>query len=196
MALGAIIKECAEVTNCPRLADTYVGPHCTVRDSSITSSTALAHCEISSAHLLDAVMHQSCKVLTGAQLNGVLMFPHSSVTSQAKVSESVLGPDCAISIGECHHSLLGPHSGFHHQALLIAASWPMGRGNIAYGAMIGADTHCVYTDCISMILVLNCSPLLFSFLHCNAMQARTTPAAATTRSASPARAPSSGWAPR
>ena len=132
-----IICDDVELVSCTAVRNSFIGSYSNVRDSNINSSTALAHCEISSAHLTDAVLHQSCKVLTGAQLNGVLMFPHASVTSQAKVSDSVLGPDSAVSVGECRHSLLGPHAGFHHQALLIASSWPMGRGNIAYGAMIG-----------------------------------------------------------
>lgn len=132
-----IICDDVELVSCSAVRNSFIGSYSNVRDSNISSSTALAHCEVSSAHLVDAVMHQSCKVQTGAQLNGVLMYPHSSVTNQAKVSESILGPDCSISIGECHHSLLGPHSGFHHQALLVASSWPMGRGNISYGAMIG-----------------------------------------------------------
>jgi hypothetical protein len=29
--------------------------------------------------------------------------------------------------------------GFHHQSLLIAAYWPEGKGNIAYGAMVGSN---------------------------------------------------------
>jgi ADP-glucose pyrophosphorylase len=132
-----IICDDVELISCTSIRNCFIGSYSNVRDSNLSSSTALAQCEISSAHLVDAVLHQSCKVLTGAQLNGVLMFPNSSVTSQAKVHSSVLGPDCEVSIGECHHSLLGPLVGFHHQALLIAASWPMGRGNIAYGAKIG-----------------------------------------------------------
>ena len=52
---------------------------------------------------------------------------------------SFLGLDSSIARGECHHSLIGPFVGFHHQALLIAALWPLGRGNIAYGAMLGSN---------------------------------------------------------
>jgi hypothetical protein len=29
--------------------------------------------------------------------------------------------------------------GFHHQSLLIAAFWPEGKGNVAYGAMVGSN---------------------------------------------------------
>ena len=36
-------------------------------------------------------------------------------------------------------SLVGPFVAFHHQALLIAAYWPEGKGNIAYGANVGSN---------------------------------------------------------
>ena len=57
----------------------------------------------------------------------------------ARVAQSVLAPDSSVAGGECHHSLLGPFVGFHHQSLLIAAVWPLGRGNVAYGANVGAN---------------------------------------------------------
>ena len=41
-----------------------------------------------------------------------------------------------MSGGECCHSLLGPHVGFHHSSLLIATLWPLGRGNLAYGCKV------------------------------------------------------------
>jgi carbonic anhydrase/acetyltransferase-like protein (isoleucine patch superfamily) len=160
-----IVCDDVELVGCTTVRNSFIGSYSNVRDSSVTSSTALAHCEVSSANLVDVVMHQSCKVLSGAQLNGVLLFPHSSVTSQAKVSEAILGPDCSVSIGECHHSLLGPHSGFHHQALLIASSWPMGRGNIAYGAMIGKAEQiepriasCLFSPLTALFPLCRCQP--------------------------------------
>ena len=143
-----IICDDVEIVGCTSVRNSFVGSYSNVRDSNLFSSTALAHCEITSSHLVDAVMHQSCKAVTGSQLNGVLMFPNSTVAAQAKVSDAVLGPDSSVSVGECRHSVLGPHVGFHHQALLIASSWPMGRGNIAYGAMIGMlPLHCCLLDC-------------------------------------------------
>jgi len=135
----SIICDDVELTSCCMVRNSFIGSYCKIKDSTINSSTALAHCEISSVNIVDAVLHQSCKVTTGAQLNGVLMFPHSSVTCNAKVTDSVLGPDSSVSVGECKNSLLGPLVGFHHQALLVSTAWAMGRGNIAYGGMVGAN---------------------------------------------------------
>src|SRR5262249_27587331 len=41
--------------------------------------------------------------------------------------------------GEVVSSLVGPFVGFHHQALLISALWPEGRGNVSYGACVGSN---------------------------------------------------------
>jgi hypothetical protein len=51
----------------------------------------------------------------------------------------VLGPNTQVAQGEATNCLLGPFVGFHHQALLISALWPEGRGNIAYGANVGSN---------------------------------------------------------
>lgn len=56
-----------------------------------------------------------------------------------KLTESILGPDSGVASGECLHSLVGPFVGFHHQALLIATIWPLGRGNVGYGANVGSN---------------------------------------------------------
>jgi hypothetical protein len=63
----------------------------------------------------------------------------ASIGEKARVSNSIIGPDASVAGGECLHSVLGPFVGFHHQSLLIATIWPMGRGNIAYGAKVGAN---------------------------------------------------------
>lgn len=134
-----VISDDVEINGCGLIRNIFAGSYTYFRDSQVNSSTLLRHCEITDSRVIESVIHQSCKLSGGVEVNGVLMFSHSSVSSSAKISESILGPDSSVSIGECKNSLLGPHVGFHHQALLIASSWPMGRGNIAYGAMIGAN---------------------------------------------------------
>ena len=57
----------------------------------------------------------------------------------AKVTASIIGPNTGIAEGEVTACLVGPFVGFHHQALLIAAIWPEGKGNIAYGANVGSN---------------------------------------------------------
>jgi hypothetical protein len=64
---------------------------------------------------------------------------HSHVERHGKVTHSILGPNTGVAEGEVTSALLGPFVGFHHQALLIAALWPEGKGNVGYGANIGSN---------------------------------------------------------
>ena len=66
-----------------------------------------------------------------------LLIEHSCVERHAKVVRSIIGPNTSIAEGEVTSCLVGPFVGFHHQALLIGALWPEGKGNIGYGAECG-----------------------------------------------------------
>lgn len=64
---------------------------------------------------------------------------HSHVDKHGKLLGSLLGANSGVSEGEVSASLVGPFVGFHHQALLIAAMWPAGKGNVGYGANVGSN---------------------------------------------------------
>jgi hypothetical protein len=74
-----------------------------------------------------------------AMVDDSILTEHSSVRSHGKVSMSIIGPNTGIAAGEVTASLVGPFIGFHHQALLIAALWPEGKGNVGYGANVGSN---------------------------------------------------------
>jgi carbonic anhydrase/acetyltransferase-like protein (isoleucine patch superfamily) len=135
----SIICDDVEISHCHLIRNVFLGSYSKVNNSSIDSSSLLSHCTITHSELDNSVLHGSCTVDSRSMLSGVLMFPHSSITQGARVEESILGPDCSISAGECKRSLLGPFTGFHHQSILISSSWPLGRGNLAYGCMLGAN---------------------------------------------------------
>ena len=67
------------------------------------------------------------------------MLEHASADEHASIEGSAIGPNTTIAKGEVTATLLGPFVGFHHQSLLIAAYWPEGKGNVAYGAMVGSN---------------------------------------------------------
>jgi len=85
------------------------------------------------------ILQRDSRVTDGCHVQGCIVMEHASISLHARVSSSIIGPDASISGGECHHSLLGSMVGFHHQSLLIGALWPLGRGNMAYGSMVGAN---------------------------------------------------------
>lgn len=133
----SIICDDVEIVQCHLLRNVFIGSYSRITSSSVDSCTLLSHCTITTSECTDCVIHGNCSITSHCICNGVLMFPQCSISMSAKVEESVMGPDSSISVGECKRCLLGPFVGFHHQGLLISTLWPLGRGNIAYGAMIG-----------------------------------------------------------
>lgn len=87
----------------------------------------------------NSLLHPNSSVELNCIVHCCVLFDCSSVSERGIVHSSILGPDCSIAVAEVHHSLLGPMIGLHHTSLCIAALWPQGRGNVAYGAMIGAN---------------------------------------------------------
>jgi hypothetical protein len=121
-AEGVRAQGCAEVRNCIVLSTlqepSHLGPQVILRNSILQSGVVLD---------------------SGALVESSLLLEHSGAGRQARLSESVLGPNTEVAQGEVTASFLGPFVGFHHQSLLIAAWWPKGRGNVASGAQVGSN---------------------------------------------------------
>jgi Domain of unknown function (DUF4954) len=139
-----IVQARAQVIGCKRIMSAYIGEHALIQNSeldtvTILSSSAERSCVTSGAIISSSLLQHGCTVAKGAIVTGSLLLEHSSAESHAQVTSTVLGPDSHIASGECHHCLLGPFIGFHHQSLLIAAVWPHGRGNLSYGSNVGSN---------------------------------------------------------
>lgn len=133
---GAVLSRCNEVVDC------LIGDGCIVKMSTLRSCSLWFIKERVSCAVRSNLSH--CLLDAGCGAEGCfaehsLLLDHASLGERARVSHSVLGPDSSVAGGECLHSIIGPFVGFHHQSLLIASIWPMGRGNIAFGAMVGAN---------------------------------------------------------
>jgi hypothetical protein len=125
--------------------DCFVGPGAAVR-----GATALRRCVIGSSGddaviIGDGVIAEDCVLEAGVRLDSAaqvrrsLFLEHSGAEHGGHVADSVIGPNTVVAKGEVTASLLGPFTGFHHQALLIGALWPEGRGNVGYGANVGSN---------------------------------------------------------
>ncbi|HEX2612726.1 MAG TPA: DUF4954 family protein [Fibrobacteria bacterium] len=136
---GARLEHVAFVEDC------FVGPGTVVRGAS-----ALRRCVIGSSGedpvtVGDGVIAEECVLEAGthlassAQARRSLFLEHSGAEQAGHVAESVIGPNTTVAKGEVTASLVGPFVGFHHQALLIGALWPEGRGNVGYGANVGSN---------------------------------------------------------
>lgn len=144
MSRYSVIGNHTIITRCDRIRNSHFGPRCRVSSSNldccILSSTLSKSITVSAgARLSHCIMNESCTASNGCLVDHLYMCENSSVGDCARIAHCVLGPDSSVAGGECHSSLLGPFVGFHHQSLLIASVWPQGRGNIAYGAKIGAN---------------------------------------------------------
>lgn len=87
----------------------------------------------------DSAVQWGSVVRSGAIVEQSALLEHAHAERHGKVRASVLGPNSGVAEGEVTSSLVGPFVGFHHQALLIAAIWPEGKGNVGYGANVGSN---------------------------------------------------------
>lgn len=140
-----VIGQGASVLHTPVLRDVYLGDSAVVHsaqqlDNVAVLSNAGERTEISHGAIVKAsILQWGSEVTTGAIVDSSLLTEHSHVERHGKVTHSILGPNTGVAEGEVTSALLGPFVGFHHQALLIAALWPEGKGNVGYGANIGSN---------------------------------------------------------
>ncbi len=141
----ATIEPGATVANTPKILATYVGPGAVIDGAQLLSnSTILSAPEeetevTAGAYVTDSIIQWGSEVTSMAIVANSVLTEHSHVERHGKVTDSLLGPNTGVGEGEVTASLCGPFVGFHHQALLIAAFWPEGKGNVGYGANVGSN---------------------------------------------------------
>ncbi len=138
----------AEVLQTRHLHGVWVGPGSTVSGASLLRESALLSTLDQPCNVLEDGCIEHSLLQAGACVGGgggggkvseSVLFTGARVDWGGRVNSSVIGPGTEVSKGEIQVSIVGPHVGFHHQALLISALWPEGGGNIAYGAMVGSN---------------------------------------------------------
>ncbi len=141
----SIIDEDVMIEKCPRLCDVYVGPGSRLSGALDISACTILSTKDSPTTVGPGVICRSSLIQEGSiidsgayvETSGILQFCH--IDRHATISESLVGPEMTCSEGEITASFVGPFVGFHHQALLISAFWPDGKGNVGYGANIGSN---------------------------------------------------------
>ena len=139
------IRRGARVVHTERLHDAYIGQAAVIDHAHQVANVAvLSSAEEpvrieNGAEVESAVIQWGVHVSGGAIIRTSALLEHSAADLHATVIDSVIGPNTHVAKGEVTASLVGPFVGFHHQSLLIAAFWPEGKGNIAYGAMVGSN---------------------------------------------------------
>ncbi len=141
----AIISDSARVLNNNEINNSLIG-NCSevsgitlIKNSTVLSNKDEVTQLRDGAYVSNSIIQWGCKVVSMGIVSDSVLTEHSYVERHGKVTDSIIGPNTGIGEGEVTASLLGPFVGFHHQALLIAAIWPEGKGNIGYGANIGSN---------------------------------------------------------
>ena len=127
------------LVNCPVIVNSLICDGCICRNASIQNCIIGENAKIINSAIENSLLHHNTSVTDALEVDTVMMYDHATIGKGARVVSSILAPDASLAGGECHHSLLGPMIGFHHTSLLISTIWPFGRGNIAYGAKVGAN---------------------------------------------------------
>jgi hypothetical protein len=139
------VRRKAKIRHTERLHDVYLGSAAMV-DHALDLSNVAVLSSIDEPTLVsgggavrDSVLQWGVSIGGNGIVRSSVLLEHSAVDEHASVEQSLIGPNTTIAKGEVTASLVGPFVGFHHQSLLIAAFWPEGKGNIAYGAMVGSN---------------------------------------------------------
>jgi hypothetical protein len=140
-----VLEPGAAVYNTPKIHNLFLGAGARVDGAqAVENSTILsepsdpARIE-SGAVVSESLLQWGSHVSSAAVVDRSVLIEHAAAERHAKVTNSIVGPNTAVGAGEVTSSLVGPFVGFHHQALLIGAVWPEGKGNVAYGANVGSN---------------------------------------------------------
>lgn len=125
--------------------DCFIGHSCRIENATAVRDTSLLGSAGRGVSVTDGALVRGSILQWGAEVDSMAIVENSvigecaTVERSAKVIDSFLGPDSVIGEGEVTACLAGPFTAAHHQSLLIAARWPEGRGNVAYGANVGSN---------------------------------------------------------
>ena len=139
------VRRKARICHTERVRDCYVGAGAVIDHAleltnvAVLSSPDEATRITGGSAVSDSVLQWGVQITGNAIVRRSVVMEHGGVDEHAAVADSVIGPNTHIAKGEVTASLVGPFVGFHHQSLLISAFWPEGKGNVAYGAMVGSN---------------------------------------------------------
>ena len=136
-----IIGSCSTVRDTPTLKNLYLAPHAIITAaSSVRNVTLLSSATICNGCAVTNVLLQwNSSITDNSSVSDVLLMEEAHAGPHSLVASSILGPDVHVSAGEVHASVLGPNTNAHHQSLVIGVLWPLGRGNVGYGANVGSN---------------------------------------------------------
>jgi hypothetical protein len=140
-----IVGRGAVLRGTPRVQDAYVGAYAQVDGAALLAdSTLLGSREepvqvLTGACVSGSLLQWGSRAATLAVVDRCLLLEHCHAGRHAKVTNSIIACNSGVESGEVTSSLVGPFVNLHHQALLISALWPEGKGNVGRGANVGSN---------------------------------------------------------
>jgi NDP-sugar pyrophosphorylase family protein len=127
-----------------QVSSCYIRGYSTLINSAVTNSSVVSTKSapsVISGHssVSHCIVHRGCVISNASAVLFSALQPGSGAIRHAVVSTSIVASGTVIAEAEVSHALVGPFVGLHHHSLLIAAMWPQGKGNIAYGANVGSN---------------------------------------------------------
>ena len=135
LSSGSMIRDTATVKNVYLYRSSIIEAACSVINATLLPSAQITN----SSTVSNVLMQWKATITDNSKINNVLMMEHSHCGPSSIMESTVMGPDSHASAGEVHASIIGPQTNAHHQSLLIGVLWPLGRGNVAYGANVGSN---------------------------------------------------------
>ena len=143
--LGAIIGPGCLLRDTPAVTGCFLSGSATVDAAAGVRESFLMGADDRRTRIADGALVRRSALQWGARVDSMAVVERSlvgecsTVERHGKLTGSLLGPDSSLGEGEITASLTGPFTAMHHQSLLIAARWPLGQGNVGYGANVGSN---------------------------------------------------------
>jgi Domain of unknown function (DUF4954) len=138
--VNVVSRQCT-VRDTPTIQGIYMSPNSSIHAAtSVKQVVMLPKTSIqNSCTVNNARLQWMASIVDNSHVSDTLLMEEAHIGPNSLVASSILGPDVHISAGECHCSVIGPNTNAHHQSLCISLIWPLGRGNVGYGANIGSN---------------------------------------------------------
>ena len=136
---GCLLRDTPAVTGCFLSGSVTVDAAAAVRDSFLMGAEDRRTRVADGALVRQSALQWGARVDSMAVVERSVVGECSTVERHGKLTGSLLGPDSCLGEGEITACLTGPFTAMHHQSLLIAARWPLGQGNVGYGANVGSN---------------------------------------------------------
>jgi len=135
-----ILSPHSRIDNTQKLCNIFLYNHAVVENSSIVKNAILfPGSRIEDNSVVYSTFLQWNASISNSDVRNALLMECSHAGPNSNVKDSVIGSDSHVSNGEVVNSLLGSSLNSHHQSLLISLIWPLGRGNVGYGANVGSN---------------------------------------------------------